>query len=91
MGDVTTCTFAFSEQFPDGQAAIYAMYLLQTARMRVNSLNLAQEPGIGQESDRFLLKRLRAAVEVEAVDMISEVEVDESFIGGKEAVLGMRE
>ena len=61
---------------------LYAMHLPQTAGKRVSSLKLAQEPGITQKSAWFLLKRLREALDVEAVDAVGEVEVDESFLGG---------
>ena len=63
---------------------LYAMYLLQTARKGVSSLQLSKELGITQKSAWFLLMRLREAFDVEATHMYGEVEVDESFFGGKE-------
>lgn len=60
------------------------MYLLQTARKGISSLQLSKELGITQKSSWFLLHRLREACDVEAVRMDGEVEVDETYIGGKE-------
>ena len=64
---------------------LYAMYLLQTARKGISSMQLAKELGITQKAAWFLLHRLREAFDIEAVRMDGEVEVDETLIGGKEA------
>ena len=64
---------------------LYAMYLLQTARKGISSMQLSKELGITQKSAWFLLHRLREAFDVEAVRMDGEVEIDETYIGGKEA------
>ena len=64
---------------------LYAMYLLQTARKGISSMQLSKELGITQKSSWFLLHRLREAMDIEAVPMDGEVEVDETYIGGKEA------
>ena len=64
---------------------LYAMYLLQTDRKGISSMQLSKELGITQKSAWFLLIRLREAFDIEAVRMDSEVEVDETYIGGKEA------
>lgn len=65
---------------------LFAMYILQTARKGVSSLQLSKELGITQKSTWFLLHRLRDAcgVEAEPVKLEGEVEVDESYFGGKE-------
>lgn len=63
---------------------LYAMYLLQTARKGISSMQLSKELGITQKSAWFLLMRLREAFDVEATHLWGEVEVDESFFGGKE-------
>lgn len=63
---------------------MYAMYLLQTARKGISSLQLSKELGITQKSSWFLLHRLREACDIEAVRMDGEVEVDETYVGGKE-------
>jgi len=64
---------------------LYAMYLLQTARKGISSLQLSKELGITQKSSWFLLMRLREAMDIEAVPMDGEVEIDETYIGGKES------
>ena len=64
---------------------LYAMYLLQTARKGISSLQLSKELGITQKSAWFMLHRLREACNIEAVRMDGEVEIDEVYIGGKES------
>lgn len=64
---------------------LYGMYRLQTARKGVSSLQLSKELGITQKSAWFMLHRLREACGIEAVPMSGEVEVDETYIGGKES------
>ena len=63
---------------------IYAMYLLQTARKGISSVQLSKELGIKQSSAWFLLHRLREACHVEAIPLSGPVEVDETYFGGKE-------
>ena len=63
---------------------LYAMYILQTARKGVSSLQLSKELGITQKSTWFMLHRIREACDVEASPFFGEVEVDETYIGGKE-------
>ena len=63
---------------------LYAMYILQTARKGVSSVQLSTELGITQKSTWFLLHRLREACNVEAIPFSGSVEVDETYIGGKE-------
>lgn len=64
---------------------LYGMYLLQTARKGVSSLQLSKELGITQKSTWFMLHRLRDACDIAALPMRGEVEVDETYIGGKES------
>jgi transposase-like protein len=66
---------------------LYAMYLLVTARKGISSLQLAKEIGITQKSAWFVLHRLREACSTpEVVEKLKGiVELDECFIGGKEA------
>ena len=61
------------------------MYILQTARKGISSLQLSKELGITQTSAWFMLHRLREACGVEARPLSGEVEVDEVYVGGKEA------
>lgn len=64
---------------------LYAMYILQTARKGVSSLQLSKELGLTQKSTWFLLHRLREACDIEAEPMNGEVQIDETYIGGKES------
>ena len=63
---------------------LYAMYILQTARKGVSSLQLSKELGITQKSCWFMLHRLREACDVEVGTLSGPVEVDETYIGGLE-------
>ena len=63
---------------------LYAMYLLETARKGISSMQLSKELGITQKSAWFLLHRLREAMDIEATPLKGEVEIDESYFGGKE-------
>ena len=64
---------------------LYAMYILQTARKGVSSLQLSKELGVTQKSTWFLLHRLREACgNIEAVKIEGTAEIDETYIGGKE-------
>lgn len=63
---------------------LYAMYMLQTARKGISSLQLSKELGISQKSCWFMLHRLREACDIQAIQLSGEVEIDETFIGGKE-------
>ena len=63
---------------------LYAMYLPETSRKGVSSLQLSKELGITQKSTWFMLHRLREACNIEAQPMAGPVEIDETYIGGKE-------
>ena len=63
---------------------LYAMYLLETARKGISSLQLSKELGITQKATWFMLHRLREACDIEAEPLIGQVEVDEVYIGGLE-------
>lgn len=64
---------------------LYAKYLLQTARKGISGMRLSKELGVTQKSAWFLLHRLREAFDIEAVRMDGEVEIDETYVGGKES------
>lgn len=63
---------------------LYAMYLLMTARKGISSLQLAKEIGITQKSAWFMLQRIREACGNDLTALRGIVEIDETFIGGKE-------
>jgi transposase-like protein len=64
---------------------LYAMYLLVTARKGISSMQLSKEIGITQKSAWFVLQRIREACGPKLEVLRGIVEVDETFIGGKEA------
>ena len=64
---------------------IYAMYLVVTARKGISSMQLAKEIGITQKSAWFMLGRLREACGDDFKKLSGIVEIDETYIGGKEA------
>ncbi len=63
---------------------IYAMYLLVTSRKGISSMQLSKEIGITQKSAWFVLQRLREACGNNPIMLSGIVEVDETFVGGKE-------
>ncbi len=64
---------------------IYAMYLLVTARKGISSMQLAKEIGITQKSAWFVLHRLREACGPKLEKLRGIIEIDETYVGGKEA------
>ena len=63
---------------------IYAMYLLVTARKGISSMQLAKKIGITQKSAWIVLHRLREACGSKLEMLQGIVEIDETFVGGKE-------
>jgi transposase-like protein len=64
---------------------LMATYMMTTARKGIPSTQMARELGITQKSAWFLAQRIRETwLAKSEPDMGSEVEVDESYIGGKE-------
>ncbi len=63
---------------------LYAMYLLVTSRKGISSLQLSKEIGIMQKSAWFVLGRLREACGKQIEALRGIVEIDETYVGGKE-------
>lgn len=63
---------------------LYAMFLLMTARKGISSIQLGKELGITQKSAWFLLHRIREACGGDTGTLWGTVEMDETYIGGKE-------
>jgi transposase-like protein len=63
---------------------LYAMYLLLTARKGISSMQLSKEIGIRQASAWFMLQRLREACGNDLAMLRGIVEVDETYVGGRE-------
>ena len=64
---------------------VYAMYLVVTARKGISSMQLAKEIGVTQKTAWFMLQRLREACAGKMDKLSGLIEVDECFVGGKEA------
>lgn len=68
---------------------LMAIYMMTTARKGIPSTQVARELGITQKSAWFLCQRIRETWLAQAgdnsADMGPTVEVDETFVGGKEA------
>jgi len=64
---------------------LYAMYLLVTSRKGISSLQLAKQIGVTQKTAWFMLGRLREACGNDPNELAGIVEIDECYIGGKEA------
>jgi transposase-like protein len=64
---------------------IYAMYMLVTARKGVSSLQLSKQIGVTQKTAWFVLHRLREACGNDFTKLTGIVEIDETFVGGREA------
>ena len=60
------------------------IYLFTTNLKGVSSMKLHRDLGISQKAAWFMLHRLRLAFQTEAGPFSGPVEVDETFIGGKE-------
>lgn len=61
-----------------------AMFLMNTCKKGISSIQLGVQLGISQRSAWFVLHRIRAlAMEKEPVQLTETVALDESFIGGK--------
>ena len=60
------------------------IYLFTTNIKGISSMKLHRELGISQKAAWFMLHRLRKAFEAEAGPFTGPIEVDETFVGGKE-------
>jgi hypothetical protein len=61
------------------------MYLLVTSRKGISSMQLAKQIGVTQKSAWFMLQRLREACGNDPSVLSGIVEIDEMYVGGKEA------
>jgi transposase-like protein len=64
---------------------LYAMYLFVTARKGISSVQLAKQIGTTQKSAWFMLQRIREACGDDPTQLAGIIEMDEVYIGGKEA------
>lgn len=63
---------------------LYAMYMVVTARKGISSLQLSKELSVTQKTAWFMLGRLREACGNDPDLLRGIVEIDETYIGGKE-------
>lgn len=63
---------------------LVALWLIVNCKNGISSMEISRDLGITQKSAWFMAHRLRAALHAGSFDKLSgEVEVDETFIGGK--------
>ncbi len=62
---------------------LFAMYLMGVSRKGISSIQLAKQIGVTQKSAWFMAQRIREAC-TEQTKLRGIVEVDETYIGGKE-------
>ena len=63
---------------------LYAMYMVVTARKGVSSYQMSKELGFTQKTAWFVLRRLREACGGDSDMLRGIIEVDETYVGGKE-------
>ncbi len=66
------------------QKWLYAMYMLVTSRKGISSAELHTKIGIMQKSAWFMLHRLREACRDKDSPLSGIVEIDETYVGGKQ-------
>ena len=80
---VRTGTLMERSKIPLHKWAI-AIYMVSTSLESVSSMKLHRDLGITQKSAWFMLHRIRQAYEVAAPMLDCPVDIDETFVGGKE-------
>ena len=66
------------------QKWVVAIYYVLTARKGISSLQLSKELDITQKSSWFMLQRIREACKQGDFMLSGDVEIDETYIGGRE-------
>lgn len=69
----------------DPRAWIYASYLLMTSRKGMSAMQLSKELKVAYKTAWYMLHRLRVACSSKMEALKGEVEIDETYIGGKES------
>ena len=68
----------------DARKWLFAAYLVLTARKGISSYQLSKELGTRQATAWYMMHRLRMACETDSVLLSGLVEIDETYVGGKE-------
>lgn len=68
----------------DARRWLFAAYLLMTARKGISSIQLSKELGVTQKTAWYMLHRLRLACSEEKEVLRGAVEIDATYMGGKE-------
>ena len=68
----------------DARKWLFAAYLVLTARKGISSYQLSKELGIRQATAWYMMHRLRMACDTQSVLLSGLVEIDETYVGGKE-------
>ena len=68
----------------DPRKWLFAAYLILTARKGVSSYELSKKLGVRQATAWYMMHRLRTACETQSVLLSGFVEIDETYVGGKE-------
>ncbi len=63
---------------------LFSIYIIMTSRKGISSLQLAKQIGVTQKTAWFMLARLREACDTSELKLDGIVEIDETYIGGKE-------
>ena len=68
----------------DARKWLFAAYLVLTARKGISSVQLSKELAVQQRTAWYMMHRLRLACETTPTLLSGIVEIDETYIGGKE-------
>lgn len=69
----------------DARKWLFAAYLILTARKGISSMQLSKELAVQQRTAWYMLHRLRLTCDAKPDLLSGIVEIDETYIGGKEA------
>lgn len=68
----------------DARKWLFAAYLMLTARKSISSYQLSKELSVQQRTAWYMMYRLRLACDSKSILLSGIVEIDETYIGGKE-------
>ncbi|MDP3989087.1 MAG: IS1595 family transposase [bacterium] len=74
----------FGESKISLQKWFIAIYLLTTSKKGISSIQLAKQVGVTQKTAWFMDHRIRKALKQNQLKLFGEVEMDETYVGGKE-------